>query len=67
MLVFVFADDSRNCSTNPCKNGGTCVPGVEVYICDCIPGFKGRRCELGEATAALLPLGLSPSPAACQQ
>ncbi|EMP28630.1 Sushi, nidogen and EGF-like domain-containing protein 1, partial [Chelonia mydas] len=38
--------DSRNCSTNPCKNGGTCVPGVEVYICDCIPGFKGRRCEL---------------------
>ncbi|XP_043377979.1 sushi, nidogen and EGF-like domain-containing protein 1 isoform X3 [Chelonia mydas] len=40
------SDDSRNCSTNPCKNGGTCVPGVEVYICDCIPGFKGRRCEL---------------------
>ncbi|TFK03932.1 neuronal calcium sensor 1 [Platysternon megacephalum] len=38
--------DSQNCSTNPCKNGGTCVPGVEVYLCDCIPGFKGRRCEL---------------------
>ncbi|KAG6923744.1 sushi, nidogen and EGF like domains 1 [Chelydra serpentina] len=38
--------DSRNCSTNPCKNGGTCVSGVEVYLCDCIPGFKGRRCEL---------------------
>uniref|UniRef100_A0A674J835 Sushi, nidogen and EGF like domains 1 n=1 Tax=Terrapene triunguis TaxID=2587831 RepID=A0A674J835_9SAUR len=36
----------QNCSTNPCKNGGTCVPGVEVYLCDCIPGFKGRRCEL---------------------
>uniref|UniRef100_A0A674J6I1 Sushi, nidogen and EGF like domains 1 n=1 Tax=Terrapene triunguis TaxID=2587831 RepID=A0A674J6I1_9SAUR len=46
MLAFVFADDSQNCSTNPCKNGGTCVPGVEVYLCDCIPGFKGRRCEL---------------------
>ncbi|XP_039343446.1 sushi, nidogen and EGF-like domain-containing protein 1 isoform X4 [Mauremys reevesii] len=38
--------DSQNCSTNPCKNGGTCIPGVEVYLCDCIPGFKGRRCEL---------------------
>uniref|UniRef100_A0A8C3HLB6 Sushi, nidogen and EGF like domains 1 n=1 Tax=Chrysemys picta bellii TaxID=8478 RepID=A0A8C3HLB6_CHRPI len=38
--------DSQNCSTNPCKNGGTCVPGVKVYLCDCIPGFKGRRCEL---------------------
>ncbi|XP_053896807.1 sushi, nidogen and EGF-like domain-containing protein 1 isoform X9 [Malaclemys terrapin pileata] len=40
------SDDSQNCSTNPCKNGGTCVPGVKVYLCDCIPGFKGRRCEL---------------------
>ncbi|KAM9127885.1 sushi, nidogen and EGF-like domain-containing protein 1 isoform 3-T3 [Pangshura tecta] len=38
--------DTQNCSTNPCKNGGTCIPGVEVHLCDCIPGFKGRRCEL---------------------
>ncbi|XP_050821293.1 sushi, nidogen and EGF-like domain-containing protein 1 isoform X4 [Gopherus flavomarginatus] len=38
--------DTQNCSTNPCKNGGTCIPGVEVYLCDCMPGFKGRRCEL---------------------
>uniref|UniRef100_A0A452GL73 Uncharacterized protein n=1 Tax=Gopherus agassizii TaxID=38772 RepID=A0A452GL73_9SAUR len=38
--------DTQNCSINPCKNGGTCIPGVEVYLCDCMPGFKGRRCEL---------------------
>ncbi|XP_039084428.1 sushi, nidogen and EGF-like domain-containing protein 1 isoform X3 [Hyaena hyaena] len=39
-----------NCSENPCQNGGTCVPGVDTHSthsCDCSPGFKGRRCELG--------------------
>ncbi|XP_068810151.1 sushi, nidogen and EGF-like domain-containing protein 1 isoform X7 [Struthio camelus] len=39
--------DEQNCSANPCKNGGTCVRGAESYRCDCGPGFKGRRCELG--------------------
>ncbi|XP_021251644.1 sushi, nidogen and EGF-like domain-containing protein 1 isoform X1 [Numida meleagris] len=36
----------QNCSTNPCKNGGTCVSESESYHCDCSPGFKGRHCEL---------------------
>uniref|UniRef100_G1MWY9 Uncharacterized protein n=1 Tax=Meleagris gallopavo TaxID=9103 RepID=G1MWY9_MELGA len=38
--------ESGNCSTNPCKNGGTCVSESESYHCDCSPGFKGRHCEL---------------------
>uniref|UniRef100_G3SSY9 Sushi, nidogen and EGF-like domain-containing protein 1 n=1 Tax=Loxodonta africana TaxID=9785 RepID=G3SSY9_LOXAF len=37
---------SRNCSENPCQNGGTCVPGTDTHSCTCSPGFKGRRCEL---------------------
>ncbi|KAL4689517.1 hypothetical protein H8959_012308 [Pygathrix nigripes] len=36
-----------NCSENLCQNGGTCVPGADAHSCDCGPGFKGRRCELG--------------------
>ncbi|XP_074154067.1 sushi, nidogen and EGF-like domain-containing protein 1 [Sminthopsis crassicaudata] len=39
-------DDRRNCSLNPCQNGGTCVSGPDSYSCDCSPGFKGRHCEL---------------------
>uniref|UniRef100_A0A8B9RR91 Sushi, nidogen and EGF like domains 1 n=1 Tax=Accipiter nisus TaxID=211598 RepID=A0A8B9RR91_9AVES len=39
--------EGQNCSTNPCRNGGTCARDAESYHCDCRPGFKGRLCELG--------------------
>lgn len=48
----LFTDTPGNCSENPCQNGGTCVPGVDTHSCDCSPGFKGRRCELGKSGAA---------------
>ncbi|XP_061861642.1 sushi, nidogen and EGF-like domain-containing protein 1 isoform X3 [Colius striatus] len=38
--------EGQNCSTNPCRNGGTCAREAESYHCDCRPGFKGRLCEL---------------------
>lgn len=47
-----FAGEGQNCSTNPCRNGGTCARDAESYHCDCRPGFKGRLCELGECCAA---------------
>lgn len=43
-----FAGAPGNCSGNPCQNGGTCVLGADAHSCDCGPGFKGRRCELGK-------------------
>ncbi|XP_067897946.1 sushi, nidogen and EGF-like domain-containing protein 1 isoform X4 [Heterodontus francisci] len=39
-------DDQWECSSNPCKNGGTCVKGMDSYMCDCETGFKGKNCEL---------------------
>uniref|UniRef100_A0A8C4U8H7 Sushi, nidogen and EGF like domains 1 n=1 Tax=Falco tinnunculus TaxID=100819 RepID=A0A8C4U8H7_FALTI len=38
--------EGQNCSTNPCRNGGTCSRNAESYHCDCRAGFKGRLCEL---------------------
>lgn len=52
----LFADAPGNCSENPCQNGGTCVPGVDAHTCDCSPGFKGRRCELGKLRALPSPV-----------
>ncbi|XP_062902207.1 sushi, nidogen and EGF-like domain-containing protein 1 isoform X1 [Mobula hypostoma] len=39
-------DELEECSSNPCKNGGTCVKGINSYMCDCEKGFKGKNCEL---------------------
>ena len=32
------------CFENPCLNGGTCVPKVYAFTCDCAPGFGGKTC-----------------------
>ena len=39
--------DIDDCASTPCKNGGTCIDGVDAYTCDCVPGFKGTNCEIG--------------------
>ncbi|CAB0009625.1 unnamed protein product, partial [Nesidiocoris tenuis] len=38
------------CRSNPCKNGGTCIPYLEgetthKFNCSCTNGFQGHVCE----------------------
>ena len=38
------------CSEGYCNNGGTCLAipgggGFGGYLCDCLSGFSGMRCE----------------------
>ena len=33
------------CASNPCKNGATCVSGAAGFVCSCMRGYTGRRCE----------------------
>ena len=32
--------------SGPCEQGGTCVNIFGSYLCNCLPGFSGTRCEL---------------------
>ncbi|XP_038051060.1 protein eyes shut homolog isoform X2 [Patiria miniata] len=43
----VTAMDEDNCDPNPCMNGGSCVDGVNSYVCTCVEGFTGSDCEIG--------------------
>ena len=39
------------CASSPCENGGTCSEAnLDEYMCTCMPGYTGSRCETGEGT-----------------
>jgi hypothetical protein len=35
----------NNCLSNPCQQGGTCVNGVNSFICICPTGYTGSICQ----------------------
>lgn len=41
--------DIDECSSNPCKNGATCVDEVGRYRCQCLQGFTGMDCHVSES------------------
>ncbi|XP_053406641.1 protocadherin Fat 4-like [Mercenaria mercenaria] len=43
--IYVDANVIDECSSSPCQNGGTCSSSVNVYTCQCVPGYIGTNCE----------------------
>ena len=53
-VCFVETVDNSACKPNPCKNGGTCYGCphlndeqiyVPSYVCTCVAGWDGDKCE----------------------
>lgn len=42
--------DINDCESNPCKNGGTCIDGINSYKCICSDGWEGNYCETSKLT-----------------
>ncbi|XP_038821637.1 versican core protein-like [Salvelinus namaycush] len=42
--AFCFMDVDE-CQSNPCRNGATCMDGVNSFTCVCLPSYTGQLCE----------------------
>ena len=46
--------DIDDCANHTCSNGGSCIDGVNDYLCYCVVGFTGNYCELGRSLPRFL-------------
>jgi len=44
-MVNAVCDAKQECASNPCQNGGTCLPSPGMYQCACKKPYSGERCE----------------------
>ena len=46
----LFSYTAINCQSIACQNNGICARsnGVNMYTCNCLSGYTGVYCELGE-------------------
>jgi hypothetical protein len=44
----ILLADVNECASGPCQNGGSCVNGVNKYVCHCAAGFAGNQCQTGD-------------------
>ena len=48
-IIKIKADDGDHCSSNPCKNEGTCIEEEDGYRCKCSHDwYSGKNCEKGK-------------------
>ncbi|XP_019641893.1 PREDICTED: protein jagged-2-like [Branchiostoma belcheri] len=55
------------CSSDPCRNGGTCRNVTDEYRCDCEPGWTGVHCETATICENLPDGTFLPHPSDCSR
>lgn len=48
--------DINDCASSPCKNGGTCIDGINSFQCFCPDGWEGSLCDVGECVCVCVRL-----------
>ncbi|XP_066275229.1 SCO-spondin-like [Branchiostoma lanceolatum] len=41
----IMCEDTDDCASVTCQNGGNCTDGIGGYTCDCAEGYEGVHCE----------------------
>eukprot|EP00057_Strongylocentrotus_purpuratus_P033534 XP_791737.3 PREDICTED: hyalin [Strongylocentrotus purpuratus] len=55
LCVTIAALGPTGCGNTSCENGATCVTVGEDFVCECLPGFVGDRCEIDINECSSLP------------
>jgi len=42
---YLCETEINECASNPCLNGGTCVPDFDQFMCNCPHGTNGTVCQ----------------------
>ena len=45
---YYYNSDIDDCAGQPCQNGGNCTDEVNDFHCDCVAGYTGKNCSVGE-------------------
>ena len=48
MRTSSLLSDIDDCAVQPCQNGGNCTDAVNDYTCNCVAGYGGKNCSVGE-------------------
>ncbi|XP_014675075.1 PREDICTED: agrin-like [Priapulus caudatus] len=40
-----FGPPCGGADENPCRNGGTCIPNLNDFMCKCSPDYMGKTCD----------------------
>ena len=51
----------NECESSPCQNEGMCLDKFGGYTCDCLAGWYGVNCEMGEFFAVFVFTGFNNS------
>ncbi len=54
--------DIDECASGPCQNGGTCMDGMNGYVCQCPPEWTDTHCDL--CTFVMLKISTFPAASA---
>lgn len=46
--------DINDCVNHTCRNGASCIDGVNSYSCTCMERYTGHHCEIGRLSMLLL-------------
>ena len=44
---YLFFEDTDECASTPCQNGGTCTDQINSYLCQCALGYTDLQCQTG--------------------